>query len=416
MSRVSVQTRLLVATVLPSLALLLTYLVGLPAWSLYVEDRVLVNIVASTLASAEDAAGKGRDASVLPGEITVYRGEAQLPAPLGSVVQGLEPGVHEQENYEREGRVTDLFIGIGAGSDPSDRVVVVLDAEGLESLDIRPSTVLSLLTVSASSLCLLVGGIALSRSVSRSVRALSALTRSEHAAARPILPDDELGDLGRAWLRSRGELQQAADRQRRFARNVSHELRTPIAVVSGAIELMRRHRPERDEREHRLLCRAEDALGGMRELVEIFMGVAEGATAGDRGQCPLGEVVAEVVATIASTQDLPDGKLSTTVVGGRSSPVPRVSMAIVVRHIVLNALRHAPADATIEIVVEDGVVRVCNAVRRNDSEDPPRRGGVGLEILHELVRSVGWSVSARLDGDQFVTTVATDGRFNDLSS
>lgn len=414
-SRVSVRTRLLIATALPSFALMLTYLLGLPSWSLYIEDRVLINLVASQLNIVEQAALQGIETPVLPEQIVVYHGIDQLPTEMSEVLLSLEPGVHERVDDVYKGKVTDMFIGVGAGTDPADRVYVLLDSDGLESVDIRPATVLSVLAISAASLFLLLAGIALSRSVSRSVRALSALTSTDETHALETLPNDELGDVGRQWLRSRSELQQAADRQRRFARNVSHELRTPIAVASGAFELMHRHRPERESREAELLQRAESALGDMRELVEIFMGVAEGASTGTTGQHPFREVVSETVEDVQLTHDVSKKRLFFEAGAGGENLVPRISMAIVTRHILLNALRHAPADAPIAIEFEDDVLRVSNPLRPRDAADQPRRGGVGLQILNELVRSVGWSVSARPEGEQFVTQVAIDSRFNALS-
>ena len=60
-------------------------------------------------------------------------------------------------------------------------------------------------------------------------------------------PDDEVGQLIRAFNQTLGRLENLFNSQRRFLADVGHELRTPLTVINGNVDLMRRMRSIDDE-------------------------------------------------------------------------------------------------------------------------------------------------------------------------
>lgn len=404
MRRASVRNRLLIATALPPLALLVTYMAGIPLWSLYIEDRVFMNIVSAQLSDAQAAQSDGRDLAVpLHGE-RVFRGPDALPATLTEELLGKGPGIHELQEIEIDGRTTDAFIGISEGRDPAERLYVLLDVGALEALRTKTPAAIILLLIAATSGAMLLTGVAISRSVLQSVKTLSNLARSP--ADSPVeLPNDELGALGRGWLDARVELEMSANRQRRFARNVSHELRTPISVASGALELLERHGRLQEHRKLELVQRARTALTEMRELVEVFMGVAQDASSGTAAQEALHETVRQVLVDIAETDSHLGERVTLTTEATTPVDVPRATLSIVVRHLVINAVRHSPPGSPIAVHVHEHTVSVANPVGAARSSDDQGHYGVGLQVLQELVDSVGWSIKAERQQDAFMATV-----------
>ena len=69
------------------------------------------------------------------------------------------------------------------------------------------------------------------------------ITRADDLSRRIIYqgsPDDEVGQLIRAFNHSLERLENLFNAQRRFLADVGHELRTPLTVIKGNIDLMRR--------------------------------------------------------------------------------------------------------------------------------------------------------------------------------
>jgi signal transduction histidine kinase len=79
-------------------------------------------------------------------------------------------------------------------------------------------------------------------------RARAAEAEGWHAPAESARPD-EIGDLARALDRSIPAMERRAERALRFATNLSHELRTPLAAIRGAAEILTESRPAAEDRE-----------------------------------------------------------------------------------------------------------------------------------------------------------------------
>ncbi|MFE5858639.1 sensor histidine kinase [Streptomyces sp. NPDC056500] len=91
-------------------------------------------------------------------------------------------------------------------------------------------------------LAVILGALLLSRAVLRPVQALTMAARGlgEGDLSRrvPASGKDEIAELGRAFNRMAGSIQDGEQRQRRLTGDIAHELRTPLANLRGYLEAL----------------------------------------------------------------------------------------------------------------------------------------------------------------------------------
>jgi heavy metal sensor kinase len=91
------------------------------------------------------------------------------------------------------------------------------------------------------------------------------------------LPDpgtaDELGELHLAFNGLLDRLQEAFERQRRFAGDASHQLRTPLTAMLGQVEVALR-RPRQPQEYHQTLQLVKDEANHLRQIVEALLFLA----------------------------------------------------------------------------------------------------------------------------------------------
>jgi two-component system, OmpR family, sensor kinase len=118
--------------------------------------------------------------------------------------------------------------------------------------------------------------------VRRMARAASAMSAANMGQRLPLAATrDELDDLGHAFNdlldrlnESFVQLNQAYDRQRRFAGDASHQLRTPIAALLGQAQVaLKRDRTPDEYR--RFLTRVESEGGRLRQIIESLLLLAQ---------------------------------------------------------------------------------------------------------------------------------------------
>ncbi|MBX3444082.1 MAG: HAMP domain-containing protein [Planctomyces sp.] len=114
------------------------------------------------------------------------------------------------------------------------------------------------------------------------VRDMAASARSVTAAdfhlRLPVARDDgdELAELGNAFNDLLDQLQQAFERQQRFAGDAAHQLRTPLTVLQGQIDVALR-RPRSVEDYQRTLSVLRDQSIEMHQIVEGLLYLARSA-------------------------------------------------------------------------------------------------------------------------------------------
>jgi signal transduction histidine kinase len=225
---------------------------------------------------------------------------------------------------------------------------------------------------------------------------------------------DEVGDLARALATMQRELRRQEAARRSFVATASHELRTPLTSLQGTIELLEedlrdgrldqedaRRQVQSAQRELRRLARLASEL---LDLSRLDADVALRDEPVELGE--LGRAVAAEFELRAAERDVeiyvptPPGPC-----WGSGDPG---AVARVVRILLDNALRHAPAGTTVRVVpayhgekatvaVDDEGPGVLPAdrerifVRFERGSTPSGEGGfgLGLAIGRELARKMG---------------------------
>ena len=223
---------------------------------------------------------------------------------------------------------------------------------------------------------------------------------------------DEMADrLGRAQRR-----EQEADRMRRdLITTVSHDLRTPLASLRAMTEAiddgvvddpptLRRYVAE--------MRRSVAQLGGMVDDLFELTQLDAGVIVSDGRRSPLGELV-EVAMTSVEQQARDKGVTVTAELTGAKEAMCSPRLVRVLHNLLVNAVRHTPADGTIRVEAELTPGRVVIAVEDSGEgiapedvprifdpffrADPARSGpgaGLGLALAKRIVEALGGRISA----------------------
>jgi two-component system, OmpR family, sensor kinase len=181
---------------------------------------------------------------------------------------------------------------------------------------------------------------------------IGALTLHERLPVKN--PRDELGRLATVFNGLLGRVEDAFDRQRRFAADASHELRTPVTVIGGEAEvaLSRADRPAAELREALTVIRGEARRLG-RVVDDLFL--LARADAGDRQiareELYLNDLVAESTRALRSVAGAKGVELSCTDAAAGDLPF-RGDEALLRRmlgNLLDNALKYTPPGGRVTV-------------------------------------------------------------------
>jgi len=207
---------------------------------------------------------------------------------------------------------------------------------------------------------------------------------------------DEIRSLVVAVNEALDRLEYGLRVQKEFAADAAHELRTPLAILRTRIDtLADKHLSEQLREDVESMSRTVTQLLEMAELETLHVDPADKAD--------LHAVCGEVVETIAPWAIAQD---KTIALVGAEQPVwvkgHAEMIARAIRNLVENAIKHTPAGASVDVVVEDdGTVRVRDegpGIGENEREllfqrfwrgDRKRPGsaGLGLSIVRRIVEA-----------------------------
>jgi signal transduction histidine kinase len=269
--------------------------------------------------------------------------------------------------------------------------------------------------------------LALARARSRAVAQLAETARTLGEGdldARVGLLDGgpELDTLARTLDDMATQLQEALERERRVEATrrdlvtaVSHDLRTPLSSLRAMVEAidegvikdtpgLRRYAMEMRRSVSQLVSMVDDLF----ELVQIDAGAIETET----NRARLVEIVNSAMATVEVQAREKRLSLVTNLNGAEEAPCsPRITR--VLQNLLVNAVRHTPADGTVrvrafrspdwlEVAVEDtgegiapeDVARVFEPFFRADPARSGTGAGLGLALARRIVESLGGRIEA----------------------
>lgn len=228
----------------------------------------------------------------------------------------------------------------------------------------------------------------------------------------PINTDDlptEIASLAETLNGLLGRLETAFDAERSFAANAAHELRTPLA---GAIAQAQRLQSETSDPDAKARAgEIETTLKRLTRLAERLMQLAraEGAKLrrNDRADLrPITELIIDDLSRTAAPARIVLSLPDTAVL----SDLEPDALAIILRNLVENAVRHGQADAPIEVVLsadgtfsvsnegpvvpEETLARLTHRFERGDGTQSTG-SGLGLAIVRSIAERTGGAFDIR---------------------
>jgi signal transduction histidine kinase len=281
------------------------------------------------------------------------------------------------------------------------------------------------------------------RSSARAVRRLTATAGALgegdlDARAGKIEGGPELDVLAATLDDMAARLQGAQERERQIEATrrdlvtaVSHDLRTPLASLRAMVEAIDESvvdDPESMRRYAKEMRRSVRQLGAMVDDLFELAQLDAGAIELETRRARLGEVVSSAVATVELQAEEKGLSLVAELNGADDAPCsPR--LARVIQNLLVNAVRHTPADGSVRIearhsanALEVAVADTGEGIAPQDlarvfdpffRADPARQGagaGLGLALAKRIVEALGGEISAESEpshGARFAVTLPT---------
>jgi two-component system sensor histidine kinase CpxA len=228
-------------------------------------------------------------------------------------------------------------------------------------------------------------------------KAVERFGRGDLAARTGSTRGDELGQLARAFDRMAGRISTLVDAERRLLLDISHELRSPLARLGVAVELARSGE-DLDSALNRIQREADRLNSLVGQLLEVTR--AEGDPASlRRNPVRLDELVRQVVDDCEIEAAAHGCQLRYQAPGAVTLQGDPELLRRATENVVRNALRYAPRDSTVDVVLEhaggrarvsvrdrgpgvpdEALGRLFDAFYRVDSDRDRASGGVGLGL------------------------------------
>ncbi|MFD2189380.1 sensor histidine kinase [Pistricoccus aurantiacus] len=237
-------------------------------------------------------------------------------------------------------------------------------------------------------------------------RALEARNAGDLSPVEAKRLPKELVPVAEAVDQLLARLRRALEAERSFTANSAHELRTPLAAALAQVQRLRREAPPGSL--HDRAGRIEASLRDLSRLSEKLMQLAKAESGGLLAEAPRDvlPIVTHVVDDFRRTFEA-RLELSLPEEGQVVSSIDPDALAILLRNLIENALKHGQQDQPVEVVLSnEGVLRVINAGTVVPAEDLARLtdrftrantraggSGLGLAIAHAIAEGSGASLT-----------------------
>lgn len=337
-----------------------------------------------------------------------YVKKGENAASMPRYLVGVAPGHYSSEGIFENIDTRDIFHALVVDI-PSGRLVTVVDVSELEALQNRYSI---LSVILAAIISILIGGVIawLHANLVRPVKDLADRLQSmDPGSAGARLPatyrHEELQTIAHATNALLERMERFVERERSLLDQASHEFRTPIAVISGAVDVLKQI--PLPETSTPALRRIEHAVADLSETMVALLYLGREADPGPEPMdvTALHELLPRLIQDHEhllrnSSAQLRIEEIETTFV-----TVPDSLVRIAVGNLIRNAIENTDA-GFVRVSLVNGVVSVADsgsgfdpveaARRYRDSlrhAAPARGQGLGLFLIHRICDRFGWSLS-----------------------
>ncbi len=408
--RASLRFRIIFAFCLFSALLGTVYALGVYSSLDFIDDRLIDKRLREEV---EYVLTSLRDQGTFPRSrfpyMTVSVGTAGLPHDLREVIKGLPLGVHEIHHEGEEYHLAIHYLAV-----QQDLLYLIYEATAQEFTEERKTAILCVL---AAGIILVIGlgfwiGLTTSRKVIAPVVHLA--DQVEHTDPDNLPVDlsshfyqDEVGSLAKALEQAMQRIKAFVEREQLFSRDASHELRTPVAVIKGAVEVLKKNSAGKNSSLERPLERIERSVVDMENIIEslLYLGREENAFAEHDLQAVL-PVVRETIEQSQSMLGRKPVRLEYEVQEQPLGSVPAALFRIALGNLIRNAVQHTASGCIRAVIKKDRVLvldsgsgmeqdTLLKADQAYFRSDQSPGFGLGLSIVKRLCERLGWVFALR---------------------
>lgn len=340
-----------------------------------------------------DELAVNRDAALPRSSVFSAYEQAQAPAPL----RMLPLGIRELDLPGHPGVHVGVFKGHGR------RLVFVLDVGTIETLERYLDQLLVAVILGGTVLSAWLGWLF----AARTIRPVSRLAHAVEALPlRPVATrlasdygEDGIGRLAAAIDRYQRRLSDADRKEQQFLADASHELRTPIAVIQGAVEVLRDD-PETSTGQAGKLARIDRSITELAYLLEALLLSARGLPE-DTETFDLGDMCRQSIDRMAAADPSVRQRLRIDGLGPQPVQAAPRWVASILRVLFHRVLSAAPGaiwqlrlvDRELTIFQPRELQPGLELVGRSDL-------GLGIVFVERLCRDLGWHLQQQLTPEQ----------------
>jgi signal transduction histidine kinase len=337
-----------------------------------------------------------------------------LPADMPPYFAALAPGYYDEQAMDLyDGARSHAVLVTALGSGRVVMAVDITDLEDYQNMSGFASGVIALL----SGAMMLGVSVWLYRSMRRPIQQLAdKMDELDPAQPAQRLPTDfslsELNDIALVANRHLDRVERFIERERSLLDQASHEFRTPIAVIAGAVDVLKLH--DLPPAAHRPLERIEATTGNLTEIMAALLFLSREADM--QGPVETTRLDSLTAALVDDHAYLLQGKAARFALDELQVLTVECPEAIV-RIVVGNLLRNA-AENSYEGLISVGIAGKCLSIQDSGTgfdtvaaarryteslRDSTKQGGgqgLGLFLTRRICERFGWTLEISSSPDQ----------------
>lgn len=228
------------------------------------------------------------------------------------------------------------------------------------------------------------------------------LQQVPHEQLSQDYPNDETGQLAKAFEHYMIRVNELLLREQQFSANASHELRTPMMVIRGAVDMIAAGEPE--DVISKQLRRIDGALIQMQQQTELFLQLSRtpDSMAGNDEREALDDIAQQQINYWIPFMQARGLSLTLEVIG-EVPFLPKTSMVAVINNLLRNAAQHtvtggiAVTLTQTTLAVTDtgtGILSVdLDKINVRGAGAYPQGFGLGLAIIERICQRQGWHLT-----------------------